>query len=95
MPRLGSSIAPDGQQLQGFVRLAGVAIEVDEPRLDDRRAHAAALGVGEQRDRPAGAALRKGERRLFDGPGLSFDLQLVQLVFELLASPGRARLAAA
>ena len=56
----------DREQVEGFVRLAGVAIEVNEPRLDDGGAEVIAFGVGEQRDGPARRASGKGERRLFE-----------------------------
>ena len=71
-PGLGAEVGivdrTDGEQLEGLVGLAGVAIEVDEPRLDDGGADVVAFGVGEQRDGPAGASLERANDACSTGP---------------------------
>ena len=87
-PRLGSQVrvvaGAHREELERLVGLAGVAVEVDELRLDDRRAHVAAIGLLELGDGQPRGTLAAGEAGLLDRPGLPLDLEVDQAVLDLL-----------
>ena len=77
-------VGPQREQLEGPVRLAGVAIEIHELGLDDDRAHVASLGLLELPDRQPGGSLAPSVQGLLDRAGLAFDLEVHQGFLNLM-----------
>ena len=86
--RLGSQVGvlagPRGKQFHRSVGLTGEAEQVDELRLDDHRAHIAAIGFLELADGQPGCPLIASGDGLLDRTRLALDLQVHQVVFHLL-----------